>query len=131
MNFFYEVIVPKETLEDNPYKHRMKVDHGVISNVLIVILPGHAGLTHLRIFYHDVQIYPHNSEAWYCGDGLTIKFPDNYRLDTPPYELIAHGYNEDIRYNHAFLLDINIMRNLAGEATIAEDYENYVGEEGE
>lgn len=130
MNFFYEVIVPKETEEQEPYKYTMKVDYGVITNVTIVILPGHAGLTHFRVFYHEIQLYPHNPEFWYKGDGLTIKFNDNYPIDTPPYELVAYGYNEDIRYNHAFLVDINVIREFAGAATEAQDYAGYIGAEG-
>ena len=131
MNFFYEVEIPKETQEANPHRETLLVDKGVITNVLIAVLPGHAGLTHLKLYYHEVQIYPHNSESWYKGDGIIIKFPDEYVLDTVPFELVAEGYNEDIRYNHAFLIDINILRGgFTGEQT-REDYTSYVGISGE
>lgn len=131
MNFFYEVEIPKETSESNPFRSTLIVDKGIITNVLIAVLPGHAGLTHLKLYYHEVQLYPHNSESWYTGDGIIIKFPDTYPLETVPFELVAEGYNEDVRYNHKFLIDINILRGgFTGEQTEL-DYAGYIGISGE
>lgn len=131
MNFFYTVEIPKETDVAAPYRETLRLEYGTITNVTVVILSGHAGLTHIRFYYHETQIYPHNAESWYTGDGLTIKFPDNQLIDTPPYEIIAIGYNEDIRYNHMFLIGINVLREFKGAAIQTQDYDSYIGKTGE
>ena len=130
MNYFWDINVPSETDKDNPYIEKLKVDYGKIKHVILVILSGHAGLTGIQIFYHEVQVYPHNSESWFHGDGLKIEFNDNYPITTPPYELIAKAYNDDIRYNHSFLLSINILQDELDEPMLGTDFNRYIGVTG-
>lgn len=131
MNYFFRVEIPKETSMSLPYEEKLKVSYGVIRSVKIWILPGHAGLAGLRIFFHESQVYPLNRDGFYLGDNISIEFADNYALDIEPYQLKAVGYNEDIRYNHAFLISLCILREGWEKADEVEGYGRYIGTEGE
>lgn len=131
MNFFFRVTIPKQTSKTLPYEEKLKVSCGVIRNVKIWVLPGHAGLAGLQIYFHESQLYPLNRGGYYLGDNISIEFEDNYFIDIEPYQLKAAGYNEDIRYDHAFLISFGILRQGKEEAGEAFEYRRYIGEEGE
>ncbi len=131
MNFFFRITIPKETSKEQPYEEKLKISCGVIRNVKIWVLPGHAGLAGLRVYFHESQLYPLNRGGYYLGDNMAIEFEDNYLIGIEPYQLKASGYNEDIRYNHAFLLSLSILREGPEATGEAVEFNRYIGETGE
>jgi len=131
VNFFFRVVIPKETSKEKPFEEKLKITYGVIRSVQIEILPGHAGLAGLQVFFHECQVYPLNRGGFYLGDNLSVKFEDNYLINIEPYQLKVSGYNNDIRYSHAFLLSFGIMREISDKTGEESDYRTFIGEEGE
>ena len=127
MNYFFRVTIPKETSQEVPFEQKLKVSYGVIRNVKIFILPGHAGLAGLRIYFHESQVYPLNRGGFYLGDNISVAFTDNYPIHIEPYQLKAVGYNEDIRYNHAFLISLGMIREGTEEVEIPVSYRDFIG----
>jgi len=110
MNFFYEFTVPKSTKEDDPAELMMPLSYGIITKVQIVVLQGHAGLAHLKVFYHESQLYPLNRDGNYHGDNANIEFEEYQPILVAPYELKAKGWNTDDRYPHSFLCSFTVLR---------------------
>ena len=131
MNYFFRIVIPKETSQESPYEEILKVSYGVIRNVKIYILPGHAGLAGLQIYFHESQVYPLNRDGYYLGDNISVEFEDNYGIHIEPYMLKASGYNEDVRYDHAFLVSLGMLREEHIETETPIPYRTYIGVEGE
>ena len=113
MNFNWKFEIPKETDEELPYVKTKKLTYGRIKKVTISNPAGSVGKSHLRIFYHEWQLYPITKGEWYEGEKITVSFEDNYLLFTPPYELKFKGYNTSTLYTHAFYINMEIMRKEA------------------
>ena len=109
MNYNYLFEIDKNTLESTPKEEVHKLTYGIIIKVIIHVLSGHAGLTRLKILYHEHQIYPLNSDSYYTGDGLKISFEDYQLITVEPYELKFVGVNEDTDNNHSFLLNFTVL----------------------
>ena len=88
----------------------MKMTHGVIRKVIIVVPPGCSGLSHLKILYHEHQLYPLNVQGNYKGDGTTISFEEYQPIIVAPYELKAKGWNSSTKHTHEFIMNFTILR---------------------
>lgn len=135
MNFFYEFTVPKSTTEEDPAELMMVLSYGIITKVQIIIPQGHAGLAHLKLLYHETQLYPLNRDGNYHSDNAKIDFDEYQPLLVAPYELKAKGWNEDTRYPHSFLCGFTVLRpeELGREIPLASiiALEELIGEEVE
>lgn len=110
MNFSYKITVPKETGKNTPEKLIVVLDNGIITQVNVIIPDGQKETTHVRMKYHETQLYPLNRGEWYQGDGSEIVFEDRFPLVVVPYELKIEGYNESTLYDHAILFNFNILK---------------------
>jgi len=110
MNFSYKITVPKETVKYSPKKLIVPLEYGIITRVLIIIPDGQKETTHVRMKYHEAQLYPLNRGEWYQGDGSEIEFEDRFPMIVVPYELKIEGYNESTVYDHAVLFNFNILK---------------------
>lgn len=109
MNFFYELSIPTEGEEDNPKDLVMPLSYGIITKVQIIIPPGHMALAHLQIKYHEFQLYPLN-KGDYHGNNVIIEFDEYQPVLVAPFELKAHGWNEDETYEHTFSMVFTVLR---------------------
>jgi len=110
MHYFFEVPIPAGREESAPYVKNLKLSYGVITGMLVIIPPGHAGTAHLQLLHHDFQIYPLSRGENYHGDDVPIPWADRYELFTSPYELKAQGWNTDIVNPHAFQVAVEVLR---------------------
>lgn len=108
MHFFYEVLVPANTTEALPYEKNLILTCGVITRMQIMIPPGASGLSHLKLLYHEFQLYPLSRNENYHGDDFPIDFDENQKILVEPYILKAVGWNADETYPHAFLVAITM-----------------------
>jgi hypothetical protein len=83
--------------------------------------PGHAGLAHLTISYHQHQIAPSTENMDLHGDAAPIDWEDYYECYTPPYELILKGWNDDDTYEHSFDVFIAVLPRKAVISTAITD----------
>ena len=108
-HYSFSITAPANTDEDSQTEVELLMSKGVIHDVEITIPHGHAGLAHLKIFHHEVQLYPLSRNNDYHGDGMAIKFKDFYELKNEPYSLIARAYNTDELYDHEFIISIGVL----------------------
>lgn len=132
MHFFFEVSIPASTPEKTPYEKRLLLSYGVITGMLVIIPPGHAGKAHLQLLNHEFQIYPLSPGEDYHGDNVPIPWSDRYELFSAPYELKAHAWNTDT-YKHAFQVAVEVLRpeqiGMQTGTTRLSDLQEIVGTE--
>ena len=122
MNFNYELEIPANTSESSPEKLMMNLTFGILTKCYIIIPTGHAGLAHLKIMYHESQLYPLPPSTEYHGDGNEISFEDRQPIFINPYELKAIGWNTDDTYPHSFLMNFTItLPETLGIPAVAPD----------
>ena len=109
-HFAYSLTVSKNTTAATLETLIMTLTYGIITHVEIIIPDGQKACTHLRIKYHEFQLYPLSRGYWYEGDGVVIPFDDMFPLITPPYELKAEGYNTSEDYDHAIYMHFTVQR---------------------
>lgn len=129
MNYHWKFEIPKETEEDLPYVKTKKVTYGTITKVTINNPAGSVGKSHLRIFYHEWQLYPISKGEWYEGEKINVSFEDYQPLYTAPFELKFKGWNESLSYTHAFHINMVILREAYRERE--GEIPRFVGMEGE
>lgn len=110
MNFAYKIVIPTTATKAAPEKLLMPLDYGIITHVIVQIPDGQKETAHVMIKYHEAQLYPLNRGAYYAGDGSTVEFDDKFPMIVAPYELKAEGYNESDTYEHAILMNFNVLR---------------------
>jgi len=122
MNFNYELEIPANTAESSPEKLMMNLTFGILTKVYVIVPTGHAGLAHLKIMYHESQLYPLPPSTEYHGDGNEISFEDRQPIFINPYELKAIGWNTDDTYAHSFLMNFTItLPETLGIPAVAPD----------
>ncbi len=109
-NFSYKITMPKNGTENDLTELRMKLDYGIITHVQIIIPDGQKEVAHVRIKYHEFQVYPLNKGEWYAGDGSNIEFDDMFPIIVEPYELKAEGYNTSTKYDHSIIMILTVQR---------------------
>ncbi len=109
MFYSLAVTVPANTTEAAPKETSVKVSHGVVTSVSFRPRPGHSGLCHVRVFYHEHQLWPVSRNEDLHGDTFPIEWNDYEEIFTPPYELMIRSWNEDDTYPHTFDLSFAIL----------------------
>lgn len=110
MNYNFTLSIPKNTVESDPSETVMKMTYGVIRKVIIVVPRGPAAVAHLKILYHEHQLYPLNVQGNYKGDGVTVQFEEYQPIIVAPYELKAKGWNESTAHAHEFMMNFTVLR---------------------
>jgi hypothetical protein len=81
----------------------------VIRRVWVIIPWGHRALAHLVIRHGETQIIPWSGDIH--GDGEQLVFDEIYELPTDD-TLILEGWNEDIKYEHMFIVRLLVLPRL-------------------
>lgn len=103
------ITVPKSTTEDTPVETVISVTHGVITRVSFRPRPGHSALCHVRVYYHEHQLWPVSREEDLHGDRDPIEWDDYEEIFTDPYELVVRAWNDDDTYPHTFDLGFALI----------------------
>ena len=102
MFYSYEITVTAALTEANASETIGKLTHGVITRVSFRPRPGHCGLCHRQVFYHEHQIAPTNRGEDLHGDEFPIEWNEFEKLDSAPYDLKIKAWNDDDAYPHTF-----------------------------
>ena len=122
MRYRTALVIPALTPESEPVSAVVKVVPGIITEVELLFPAGHAGLTHVAIFYHERQIFPTSPEQSFCGDDHLITFNEQFAIIELPYELVVYGWNDDELYSHTVYVDLTVRElytTQTSEATYA------------
>uniref|UniRef100_A0A6H1ZQ95 Uncharacterized protein n=1 Tax=viral metagenome TaxID=1070528 RepID=A0A6H1ZQ95_9ZZZZ len=109
MLYSYEIAVPITYTEADPKLTTAKVSAGVITRVSFRPRPGHSGLLHCRVFYHEFQVFPINRGEDLHGDTFPIEWDEHIELGTQPYDLKIMAWNDDDTYSHTFDISFVVL----------------------
>ena len=101
--------IPAGTTAADPAEVILALAYGTIREVMIIIPPGHAGLTRLRILYHESAAFPRNPESYYYGDDTVVHFPCNYPIHSAPWELKLQGWAPDATLPHSIQVEVGLI----------------------
>ena len=88
----------------------IKLEFGLIQELLVDFPPGSAGFLFLHINHGLSQIFP-KSQGYFHGDNRLFEFRNaEYPIFTEPYELTAFTWNNDDLYRHEVNIYINLTR---------------------
>jgi len=126
MIYTSNIIIPANTVAEQPICERLIITSGLIYKVELQFPPGCLGLAHVYIKDGGYQVWPSTPSTDFACDDYTINFEDTFMKQTEPFELQIYGYNEDETYEHTIQVrigqvseDIFIARYLP---TVQYDY---------
>jgi len=104
MLFPYTFTIPANTEKTSPAKMTFTLREGILTEITILIPPGHCDLAHLVIKDGDTQIVPELPAESVHGDNIVLRFRVDRYLYQPFYDLYGYGWNDDDTYDHDFIL---------------------------
>ena len=109
MRYSASVAVPASTTEAEPVEEYLEVCQGIISQVFVLFPPGHAGLTHVQVFYQTRQIFPSTPGESFTGDDTQYTFSERWPITEAPHELLLRAWNEDTEYDHTIYVELSLL----------------------
>jgi len=109
MRYTASVTIPADTSEADPHEECLGICFGTISQVFVLFPPGHAGLTHLQIFYQTRQIFPTTPGESFSGDDTQYIFSEKWPVFEAPHELLLRAWNEDTEYEHTIYVQLSVL----------------------
>jgi len=109
MLFQADITIPKNTTEASPTIVDLGIGKGVITKFMVRPRPGHSGLAHCRIYYHDHPVAPTTLGMDFHGDADPIDWEDHIEVLQEPLTLRIIGWNSDDTYPHTFTIFIVIL----------------------
>jgi len=101
--------IPANTPKTSPLKQKLEFVRGVLTELRVMIPDGHHGLAHFQLWDGGNPLVPYQAEQSVCGNDETIRIEVYKEFVTPPYELMALGWNEDTKYEHSFYLRFQLL----------------------
>lgn len=96
------VCVPPGTGKDKPYTQKVALEGAMLREVLVLIPPGHRGVTGVRIKYGLELLLPYHQDDWIIGDNISVTDKLYWPLPESPVELVVEAYNDSDAYTHCF-----------------------------
>jgi hypothetical protein len=109
MRYSASVTIPANTTESDPHEEYLDVCFGTISQVFVLFPPGHAGLTHLQVFYQTRQIFPSTPGESFTGDDTQHVFEERQPILEVPHRLLLRAWNSDTTYEHTIYVGISVL----------------------
>ena len=108
MLYSFAFTIPANTPQAVPLISYKRLNCGNINKISIQIPAGHVGLTGLKIFDEETQIYPINKESYIVGNDVFLDIAENYDLKNPGVLKIL-GWNTDELFEHTFYIYISLF----------------------
>jgi len=103
------ITVAANTTKANASETIMKLTHGIITRVSFRPRPGHVGLCHCQVFYHEHQLFPTNPDDDLHGDSWPIEWNEFGELFSEPHDLKIRAWNDDDTYAHTFDISFALL----------------------
>jgi hypothetical protein len=110
MRYRGSITIPAGTTEADPETVSLELNYGWIEEVEILFPPGHAGLTHLEIYYQESIIFPTNYDNPFVGDDTLLTIQDHYPVDADPFTVELRGWAPDATLDHTIYVAITVSR---------------------
>ncbi len=110
MFYDFAVTVPAVTLVTAPKKQILPLTKGIINRVSIQFPRGTYALVHIKLLYHEHQVWPSNPEGSFNADGYPIEFDEALELDSEPYELKAVAWSLADYWEYDINVRLGVLR---------------------
>lgn len=102
------------TVQAAPSTQTVPLEDAFLVAIELLIPPGPAGFTGLRVRSSRQQILPWGSTDWIIADNYRNTFPVNEEIGRS--SISVQGYNEDV-YPHTFYMRFQIRTIVAGQSS--------------
>ena len=126
MIYVFPITIPANTPATAKQKNVLSLTRAHITRLMVQFPPGHCGLTHIALTMGLHQCYPTNAEAEFSTSAETIDWPEDYNLDTPPYQLESYAWNLDTVYDHTITVRV-VCEALPQTTSILDELRNLLG----
>ena len=109
MKYSWTFTVPADTPETAPYTKEFQVTHGILTQVRVVMPSGCLNNVRLRLYWHEFQIAPINTDGYLSTDGHPIEYPEFIPFEAAPYVVKAEAWNLDTSNDHDVTLGLVIL----------------------
>lgn len=108
IDFSYDVTIPGNTLETDPYVEELKVTKGKVSKVLFTFQTGCAYLVHCVLCKGARQVLPIIEGQSYHLDGYVLERETAIVMDEHPFSLTFKGWSPGTSYDHTIGVLISV-----------------------
>lgn len=109
MFYSFDLLIPANTLEDDPEELIAELSYGIIHQVRIVFPRGLKSMVGVRVYRFEHQIYPSREDFDLRGDGMPVSFEDRYPLLESPFNLKLRGYSPGTTYPHIISFRFGVL----------------------
>lgn len=109
MFYLRRITAPANTPEHAPTRAFITPDPGAITRIYVFIPAGHAGLTGVKIYQFETQIFPSKHGGSFAGDDTTVDIPEfvpTFALDA---EIMIAVHNTDAQLDHDVFVGIGVL----------------------
>ena len=110
MYYEFTVNVPANTPEYDPVEQILPLTAGVIQRVSVQFPRGTFARVHVKLLYHEYQIWPTNHDGSLNADGYPLEWDESYPLDAEPYEIKAVLWSTADTYDYDINIRFGILR---------------------
>lgn len=105
----YTLTIPAGTPEASPIEKTLDLTYGVIKFLAVGFPSGCNQLAKIRIYHREFQVFPINPDEPASWNGEMEGGEYHYRLDTPPFVLLARGYSPLASHDHNITIFILVL----------------------
>lgn len=109
MFYEFDLVVPAGTTAGAPAQERAQLNKGHITAVDVMFPSGCAGLVSVVIERGESQVWPTNPDAFFKGDGVVVRWDDDYPLTDHPLELLLKGWGPNARFPHTVTVRFELV----------------------
>lgn len=128
MRYSYDILVPADTGQDDPYTENLRLTPGTLTQVIVRFRAGCHNRVYVAMYESLFQIVPaYGGEAIYA-DNQTIVIPMNYPVIEPPYELLVQAWSPGTFYDHTLSLWLDLLEmTVPVQISLADQLKHLIG----
>ena len=110
MFYDFSITVPANTTELDPVVQVLPLTSGVIQRVSVQFPTGTHALVHVRLYYHEHQVWPTNPDGSLNADGQPLEWDESFPLDSEPYEIKVRAWSGADTYDYDVNVRFGVLR---------------------
>jgi hypothetical protein len=113
MFFDIDLTTPASTTKEAPLVTTLPIIRGRITQVVVFVPPGSAGLTHLQVRWGLYQLFPSNQDGDFSASGSSLAWAEDILIDHDPAALTLVTWNDDDTYEHTIHFSVALLPAVA------------------
>lgn len=109
MIYSFYIETPANTSELAPLVTELKISRGIIHQVFIGFPPGLQAECHLTLWREGHQVWPSSPDQDFAWEDYTFPFIEWLPIETEPYMMWAHTWNDNPDYDYPILVILCIL----------------------